>query len=573
MALSSSHPAAAAVATVLAQHGVKHAVVSPGSRNAPLVLALHRHPDIEVRVSIDERAAAHHALGMALATWTPVPVICTSGTAAINHGPALAEAFHARIPLLSITADRPASVVGKGHGQTIHQAHVHDAHTLAQDVLDESTMGLEELKSRMSKAIGTALHGGPGNAAGPVHLNLPFDEPLYDLAPLPEALTLPSEQTAIPSLDSATLNPSATLMEALYRGRVLVIAGPRPTATTLPQRHPLEVSMPCIAERGSHVVGPCITFGVERMLVDGLLPTNLIPEAILTVGLPPMSKAVRKAFSGVPHWHIGEDLTGEGMGWDVWDALQGSAPASVLTFSPQDAFFKAWTDAKHHVEALSTHFKAEWSDLSAWHTLTQCWSSWPVERRPKALHVANSASARYAQWVDLRQALHPKAAIHANRGVAGIDGCTSTALGWHDIAHHMDETHQTWLITGDVAFHYDSNAFLTDPLPTGLRIVVMNNGGGGIFRWLPGTQHEDIFQRHFETPPNRHVQDMAQAMQATYFRAENKDQLKAAIQAAEQTQGNAVVEVLTSPEESASEQERHLNFFRQNLTKSQGDQS
>ena len=101
----------------------------------------------------------------------------------------------------------------------------------------------------------------------------------------------------------------------------------------------------------------------------------------------------------------------------------------------------------------------------------------------------------------------------------------------------------------------------------------MNNGGGGIFRWLPGTQHEDIFQRHFETPPNRHVQDMAQAMHATYFRAENKDQLEHAIQAAEQTEGNAVVEVVTSSEESASEQERHLNFFRQNLTKSQGDQS
>ena len=155
------------------------------------MLALHRHPDIEVRVSIDERAAAHHALGMALATWTPVPVICTSGTAAINHGPSARRGFPRTHPLLSITADRPASVVGKGHGQTIHQAHVHDAHTLAQDVLDESTMGLEELKSRMSKAIGTALHGGPGNAAGPVHLNLPFDEPLYDFAPLPEALTLP----------------------------------------------------------------------------------------------------------------------------------------------------------------------------------------------------------------------------------------------------------------------------------------------------------------------------------------------------------------------------------------------
>ena len=113
MQMSSSHPAAAVLAAVLAEQGVRHAVVSPGSRNAPLVLALHHHPDIDVRVSIDERAAAHHALGLALATWTPVPVVCTSGTAALNHGPALAEAYHARSPLLSITADRPAEVIGR----------------------------------------------------------------------------------------------------------------------------------------------------------------------------------------------------------------------------------------------------------------------------------------------------------------------------------------------------------------------------------------------------------------------------------------------------------------------------
>ena len=566
MALSSSHPAAAVVASVLAQHGVKHAVVSPGSRNAPLVLALHHHPDIQLRVSIDERAAAHHALGMALATWTPVPVICTSGTAAINHGPALAEAFHARIPLISITADRPASVVGKGHGQTIHQAQVHSANTLAQDVLDESTMGLEELKSRMSNAIQTAMHGGPGHSAGPVHLNVPFDEPLYDLAPLPEALTLPSKDVATSALESATLKSSAPLMEALRRGRVLVIAGPRPTAGKLPQQPPLEVSMPCISERGANMVGPCIMFGAERILIDGLLPKELTPDAILTVGLPPMSKALRKALSGVPHWHIGEDLMGEGLGWDVWDALQGSASASVLTTFAEGAFFDAWTDARRHVEAPSAHIEVNWSDLSAWRTLTGCWSSWPEERRPKALHLANSASARYAQWVDLDKAMHPKATIHANRGVAGIDGCTSTSLGWHAVAQQMDASHQTWLVTGDVAFHYDSNAFLTDPMPNGLRIVVMNNGGGGIFRWLPGTRHADMFQRHFETPPNRKVQDMAKAMKATYWKAVNSKQLEAAIHAAEQTNGNAVVEVVTSPEESASEQENYLNVFKNKLS-------
>ena len=189
MQMSSSHPAAAVLAAVLAEQGVRHAVVSPGSRNAPLVLALHHHPDIDVRVSIDERAAAHHALGLALATWTPVPVVCTSGTAALNHGPALAEAYHARIPLLSITADRPAEVIGRGHGQTLNQAGVHASHTVHHDVLDESTMDVDTLAAKARHAMRQALHGGPGQSAGPVHLNMPFNEPLYDLAP---SVTLPS---------------------------------------------------------------------------------------------------------------------------------------------------------------------------------------------------------------------------------------------------------------------------------------------------------------------------------------------------------------------------------------------
>ena len=181
MRQSSSHRAASVLAAVLAEQGIRHAVVSPGSRNAPLVLALHLQPDIDVHVSIDERAAAHHALGMALATWTPVPVVCTSGTAALNHGPALAEAFHARVPLLSVTADRPPGVAGRGHGQTIHQTDIHRAHTVHRDVLDASVMNDEALVAAARQAIRASLHGGPGGSAGPVHLNVPFEEPLYEL--------------------------------------------------------------------------------------------------------------------------------------------------------------------------------------------------------------------------------------------------------------------------------------------------------------------------------------------------------------------------------------------------------
>ena len=556
MQMSSSHPAAAVLAAVLAEQGVRHAVVSPGSRNAPLVLALHHHPDIDVRVSIDERAAAHHALGLALATWTPVPVVCTSGTAALNHGPALAEAYHARIPLLSITADRPAEVIGRGHGQTLNQAGVHAPHTVHHDVLDESAMDVDTLAAKARHAMRQALHGGPGQSAGPVHLNVPFEEPLYDLAP---SVTLPSPvQTEQDStIDHADLEIPDTLRAALDGGKVLVVAGPRPAAVHRTPHATLQVNLPCLAERGACVEGPLVMYGGERLLHNGQWPDVLKPEAVITLGLPPMSKALRAALADVPHWHVGKDLEGEGSAWDIWATLQGEVPPSVLSVPATQGAKEVWKDARALVTRVDKAQQPEWSDLSAWKTLVDTWRSWDIETRPKALHVANSASARYAQWSDLGEVLGPDAAFHANRGVAGIDGCTSTAVGWAAATGKA-----TWLVTGDVAFHYDANALLTDPMPPELRIVVMNNGGGGIFRWLPGTQHPDLFERHFETPPNRTVEAQARAMDATHFLASNEAELREALSNVLRTPGPTVLEVRTPSAESAAVLTDYLAAFR-----------
>ncbi|HBS20161.1 MAG TPA: hypothetical protein DEA66_04885, partial [Flavobacteriales bacterium] len=345
MLMSSSHPAAAVLAAVLAEQGVRHAVVSPGSRNAPLVIALHHQPDIDVRVSIDERAAAHHALGLALATWTPVPVVCTSGTAALNHGPALAEAFHARIPLLSITADRPSEVIGRGHGQTLNQAGVHGLHTVHHDVLDESTMDVDTLAAKARHAMRQALHGGPGQSAGPVHLNVPFEEPLYDLA---RAVAVPKAAETVPdsTSDRADLKVPEALRGALNEGKVLVVAGPRPAAVHRTPHATLKVNLPCLAERGAYVEGPLVTHGGERLLHDGQWPDALKPEAVITLGLPPMSKALRAALADVPHWHVGTDLEGEGSGWDIWATLQGEVSAAVLSAPTTHEAKEVWTRAQ-----------------------------------------------------------------------------------------------------------------------------------------------------------------------------------------------------------------------------------
>ena len=556
MQMSSSHPAAAVLAAVLAEQGVRHAVVSPGSRNAPLVIALHHHPDIDVRVSIDERAAAHHALGLALATWTPVPVVCTSGTAALNHGPALAEAFHARIPLLSITADRPSKVIGRGHGQTLNQAGVHALHTVHHDVLDESTMDIDTLAAKARHAMRQALHGGPGQSAGPVHLNVPFEEPLYDLA---RAVAVPKAVETVPdsTSDRADLKVPEALRGALNEGKVLVVAGPRPAAVHRTPHATLKVNLPCLAERGAYVEGPLVTHGGERLLHDGQWPDALKPEAVITLGLPPMSKALRAALGDVPHWHVGTDLEGEGSGWDIWATLQGEVSASVLSAPTTHGAKEVWTRAQALLTRVDSAQQPEWSDLSAWKTLVDTWRSWGQETRPNALHVANSASARYAQWSDLGKALGPDTVFHANRGVAGIDGCTSTAVGWAAATGKA-----TWMVTGDVAFHYDANALLTDPVPSELRIVVMNNGGGGIFRWLPGTQHPDLFERHFETPPNRTVEAQARAMGATHFLATNEAELREALSKVLHTSGPTVLEVRTPSAQSAAVLTDYLAAFR-----------
>ena len=552
---TSSHPAAAIVTEVLVEFGVRHVVTSPGSRNAPLVMAMHHHPDLEVHVSLDERAAAHHALGLALATFTPVPAVCTSGTAALNHGPALAEATHARIPLLSLTADRPADVVGRGHGQCIHQRQVHSLHAVHSDELDATVCAEDALWTKARTALHQAMQGGPGGSPGGVHLNMPFPEPLYDLGPVPTA----------PGLDEAPARPAyghgqelpVSFQRALDSGQALVVAGPNPGLTHRGNltRH---TNLPCLAECGSGVHGPLTVHGGERLLVNGALPEALQPKVILTVGLPPMSKGIRHALKGLPHMHV------DVQGWDVWGTLQGSCGPEALEATCPDDMASSWRKALRTMQDAHDSYRTEWSDWKAWDVLTDTLSSWPHGHGPQGIHLANSTSARYAQWFNLEDVSGPGCVIHANRGVAGIDGCTSTALGWHAAKSRAHLAHNTWLITGDVAFHYDANAMLCSPSLNreGLKIVVFNNGGGGIFRWLPGKTHTDMFERHFETPPSRTVAQLAAAMGASHCTARNGAQLREKLKHLANDPGFAVLEIVTPNESSGQVALDYLRAFQ-----------
>lgn len=450
---TSEHAAARWLAADLAAMGLRYAVVSPGSRNAPLVLAFHHHPDIELVVAVDERAAAHIALGMALRTRVAAAAISTSGTAAVNFGPALAEAFYQGVPLLALTADRPAAAIDRGHGQTVRQSTLFAAHTVFEATLDADVLDEAALRARIAEAWQAAAHG-------PVHLNVPFEEPLYGVVEVESGVPLERPAVAAGRRDVAPIAPT---------DRVLVLLGPAPheERRRVPADWPFEV----IADAFSGF------FGVEAS-ADRWMRSHrgAFPDVVVTVGGPPMSKALRNAVpASTRHVHVGPGA------WDVWGRVE-----QVEVEDPM-AWLAALAAGRDGAAGAMPQVEVPLEDaLSDAAVIAAVGQTVPASF---AVHVANSTAARYAQLVAWRARR-----VHANRGVAGIDGCTSTAVG--EALAHPDEG--VVVVTGDLAFLYDLNGLWVDPEPRNVRVVVIDNGGGGIFRWLKGPAESGLLTRYFE---------------------------------------------------------------------------
>ena len=485
----------------LIQNGLKGAVVSPGSRNAPLMQALDA-AGLPCHVALDERSAAHHALGMIVALNAPVAVCCTSGTAALNHAPALAEAHKMGLPLVSLTADRPPGAQNQWESQTLQQRGIHSTHVRGefQWLPSENDFG-DAMLSAVSKALN----------CGPVHINCPFSEPLY-----PDAnVTRPdspdtnqdhkAKQPTAPSAaqEEAELQFAARISTAIESGRrVMLLGGTQPLPLS---RKTLEVWATFAVIVGDSTSG---LGRADKTIVStdrwmrGWTATEqdwslAHPDMVVTFGAPLLSKSLRQALRtlAVDHLHI--DNSGEApsaFGPTVTcipstvpralDAVATRLIASpILPSSSAGAWQHLWLDQANrlrqaHTTALAN---APWSDLRAHAALHR---ALPEDWQ---LHLGNSTPVRYAQLFH-----RPEIQPWSNRGVAGIDGCSSTAVGATLAGQHVT------LITGDLGFLYDANAFLVHPLPDRLRIAVIHNGGGGVFRWLDGPQRTGMLDSHFE---------------------------------------------------------------------------
>jgi 2-succinyl-5-enolpyruvyl-6-hydroxy-3-cyclohexene-1-carboxylate synthase len=603
------------IAEICARHGITDVILSPGSRSAPLTLAFARHPAYrgKLRVVPDERAAAFIGLGIAQATRRPVVLVCTSGTAGLNYAPAVAEAFFQQIPLLILTADRPPEWIDQLDGQTIRQRNLYGAHAKGTFDFPADTTHTDakwHAERLLNEAINLTLAG----PAGPVHVNVPLREPFYPKAG--EEMDYELGVKVIRDDRSNTILPPAEILDLRRQlraaGRVLVVAGQQADAPSLAaalyefaQVRQVAVVADSIANLGNV---PAVRH--HDVFLAGLSPTQkatLKPDLLITFGQSLISKSLKlflREAAPAQHWHL--QVAGEVA--DTFRSLtriirvqpavffqqltvyetkdynraEASSPISFLSLreaqrateapdAAQDAAAPGLAPAAAPgppeadltwplAETAATHFLSQFfaaadQPFNEFSAFRLALASLP---EGTALHLANSMAVRYANIIGLPNGRQID--VFANRGTSGIDGCNSTAVG----AALAQPARPVVLLTGDVAFFYDRNAFWHNYPTPNLRVVLFNNHGGGIFRLIDGPRQQPELEEFFETHQALTAENLCRDFDFRYLPVWSFDELNAALPVFFAAPGGAaVLEIFTDSETNAAFFEEYRTAVKQ----------
>ena len=531
-------PLAQSIIEICQQKGVQHIVISPGSRNAPLTIGFTNNPFFKCYSIADERCAAFFALGIAQQLQEPVVVVCTSGSALLNYYPALAEAFYSQIPLVVISADRPQNKIDIGDGQTIRQKNVFANHSLYNANLQEN------VSTENDNHIQMALHVAV-TKKGPVHINAPFEEPLYEtvseLQVQPEIVDFNTESKSF-SLGNLTIE---TWNKATKK---LVLVGEL-FPNSLEQKYldalANDPSVVVLTEKTSNLHHPTFIDQIDTLITPFTDEDfkAFQPEILLTFGGMVVSKRIKaflRKYKPTHHWHVDELRA-----YDTFGALTNHFGTKINTFlsqllteetiesSYQSSIATIWKDrvAKHQEYTAKIPF----SDFKVFDFICQ-----NVPKNSQ-LQVSNSSAIRYLQLFDLDKSIQ----VFCNRGTSGIDGSTSTAIG-----AALTSDLPTMLITGDISFLYDSNALWNNYIPKNFKIILLNNSGGGIFRILPGHQETETFNTYFETSHQLNALHLAKMYGFDYYTATDEDSLKTSYKSfLNQNNKPCILEIFT-PEKS-----------------------
>lgn len=524
------------IAEVLARQGVGRAVVSPGSRNAPLILALDEALGADsIEVVPDERSAAFIALGMAQASGKAVALACTSGTALLNYAPAVAEAYYQGVPLIVISADRPQQWIDQDDSQTLRQHGALQNFVKRSYDIPDCEMAADEQLWYANRIANEACLTAMSGRRGPVHINVQLHAPLTAGAdPIEPQRTI--DNVASPHiLPPATIERLAT--EAAGR-RILIVAGfapPHSPETQVPAANAGNVWM--MTETIANIATPRY-FGIDSVIAS-LSDTEkelMRPDLVITLGGALVSRLIKQYLRDYPprlgHWAVG--LPADTLS-DCFKCLARRVIAEPMRFL---------TDFCEAVQAMDINgsdgdgYAAEWRELSLraatrqqayldslpWCDFTAMQSLLQAVPEEYALQISNGTPIRYAQL--LSRGRRPQ---FCNRGVSGIDGSTSTAVGYA-----LRSASPTLLISGDMSLSYDlSGLAAARRLADGrrFRIALVNNSGGGIFRFVGTTASlpADKLDRYFCADPALDIGPLARALGLRYLHADSAESMQTAL--------------------------------------------
>lgn len=508
-------PLAQSILEIFLAKGITTIIISPGSRNAPLTIGFASHPVFTCYSIADERSAAFFGLGIAQQTKKPVALVCTSGSALLNYYPAFAEAFYSQIPLIVLSADRPQSKIDIGDGQTIRQENVFANHSLYDANLQEVVSHENDLK--INEALDTAFA-----KKGPVHINAPFEEPLYETVP---ALSVqPYISNSIhPESKNEDLNSFAEIWNQSTKKMVLVgVNDPNAIDTDTIDFLANEESVTVWTETTSNLHHPSFITNIDTIITPFTTDDfeNFQPDILITFGGMVVSKRIKaylRKFKPKHHWHI-DTLRA----YDTFGALTHHFEIDPQLFfnhfisltKPKSSDYSqrlneviALRKIKHDAYLTSVPF----SDFKVFEKVI------PSLPKNSQLQIGNSSAIRYAQLIPIDASIE----VYCNRGTSGIDGCTSTAIG-----AAVANGKPTIFITGDVGFLYDTNALWNDYIPKNFKIILINNGGGGIFRILPGHAETPVFNTFFETSHCHTAEHLAKMYGFNYGIASDENSLE-----------------------------------------------
>jgi 2-succinyl-5-enolpyruvyl-6-hydroxy-3-cyclohexene-1-carboxylate synthase len=539
------------LASLLHSKGVHDVVISPGSRNGPLVHTLAGCGKFNCRSIVDERSAGYFAIGLAQALKKPVAMVCSSGTATLNFAPAVAEAFYLGIPLIVLTADRPGYWIGQGENQTISQGNIYKDFCKKEITLPmgESEKDLWHAARIINEALNEAVSGIPG----PVHLNIPLEEPLHELTdedlPIVKVIDVTSSKRIVPEEELEKL------AEVLNNtDHVMILAGqqiPHPELENVLAALSEKTGAVVLKEHISNLNHLQFCTGIDILLTSLLAENqeNFAPELLITFGGTFVSKPLRQFLRNVRpknHWH----LSLSPRYYDTYQSLTRIIETEALSFfkqllakaeSKSNHYHSNWKNKEKQVTQLRNEFITQtgFCDLSVFNRIQE---QVPMH---SVVHLGNSSPVRYALICDAA-----KDVIYmGNRGTSGIDGSLSTAAGFASASDKLNT-----IILGDLSFFYDSNALWNKYIGQNLRIIVIHNGGGNIFSMIKGPGESPSFREFFFTENKTSAAGIAQTFGLDYFKAENEMELETGLKAlySDNQKKAVLLEIFTDAELNAN---------------------